>query len=166
MKKLWQLGIKFASQIWEDKKMASLNKVFMIGNLTRDPELRYVPSGAPVATFGLAVNRTFVTQHGDKKDEVCFVRVVVFGKQAESCSQYLTKGRPVFVEGRLQYRAWEQDGQKRSALDIVADRVQFLGSPPGKHGSGGPEEVSERQKETFTEEAPADNVKHEEETPF
>ena len=146
--------------------MASLNKVFMIGNLTRDPELRYVPSGAPVATFGLAVNRTFVTQHGDKKDEVCFVRVVVFGKQAESCSQYLTKGRPVFVEGRLQYRAWEQDGQKRSTLDIVADRVQFLGSPPGKHGSGGPEEVSEPQKETFTEEAPADNIKHEEETPF
>ncbi|PIP67921.1 MAG: single-stranded DNA-binding protein [Candidatus Omnitrophica bacterium CG_4_9_14_0_2_um_filter_42_8] len=133
--------------------MASLNKIFMIGNLTRDPELRYVPSGAPVATFGLAVNRTFVTQHGDKKDEVCFVRVVVFGKQAESCSQYLTKGRPVFVEGRLQYRAWEQDGQKRSTLDIVADRVQFLGAPQAKQGSVS-EEMPESHKETFTEEAP------------
>jgi len=146
--------------------MASLNKVFMIGNLTRDPELRYVPSGAPVATFGLAANRTFVTQHGDKKDEVCFVRVVVFGKQAESCSQYLTKGRPVFIEGRLQYRAWEQDGQKRSTLDIVADRVQFLGAPPGKREAGGVEEMPESQKETFTEDAPTDNIKPEEETPF
>jgi single-strand DNA-binding protein len=146
--------------------MASLNKVLMIGNLTRDPELRYVPSGTPVVTFGLAVNRTFMTQNKEKKDEVCFVRVVVFGKQAESCSQYLTKGRPVFIEGRLQYRAWEQDGQKRSTLDIVADRVQFLGSPPGKHGSGGPEEMSEPQKETFVEETPTDNVKLEEDAPF
>ena len=145
--------------------MASLNKVFMMGNLTRDPELRYVPSGAPVATFGLAVNRTFVTQHGDKKDEVCFVRVVVFGKQAESCSQYLTKGRPVFIEGRLQYRAWEQDGQKRSTLDIVADRVQFLGAPPGKTGAVS-EEAPDAQKETFAEEPPIDNIKTEEETPF
>jgi len=145
--------------------MASLNKVFMIGNLTRDPELRYVPSGTPVATFGLAVNRTFVTQHGDKKDEVCFVRVVVFGKQAESCSQYLTKGRPVFIEGRLQYRAWEQDGQKRSILDIVADRVQFLGAPGGKQGLVS-EEMPESHKETFTEETPADNIKPEEEAPF
>ena len=145
--------------------MASLNKILMMGNLTRDPELRYVPSGAPVATFGLAVNRTFVTQHGDKKDEVCFVRVVVFGKQAESCSQYLTKGRPVFVEGRLQYRAWEQDGQKRSTLDIVAERVQFLGSPV-KHSSTGAEEISEPQKETYVEEAPSDNSKTIEDVPF
>ncbi len=109
--------------------MASLNKVFLIGNLTRDPELRYVPSGAPVVTFGIAVNRTFLTPQGEKREEVCFVRVVVFGKQAESCSQFLTKGRLVFIEGRLQYRSWEQNGQKRNALDVVADRVQFLGSP-------------------------------------
>ena len=143
--------------------MASLNKVLMIGNLTRDPELRYVPSGAPVATFGLAVNRTYITQHGDKKDEVCFVKVVVFGKQAESCSQYLTKGRPVFVEGRLQYKAWEQDGVKRNTLDIVADRVQFLGSPV-KPGSGS-EETPDVQKETFAEETPVENVKSEE-APF
>ena len=146
--------------------MAGFNRVFLMGNLTRDPELRYVPSGAPVATFGLAVNRTFVTQHGDKKDEVCFVRVVVFGKQAESCSQYLTKGRLVFIEGRLQYRAWEQEGQKRSTLDIVADRVQFLGGPAGKHGSAETEEMPEPAKEAFVEDAPADNSKPEEEAPF
>ncbi len=145
--------------------MASLNKVFMIGNLTRDPELRYVPSGTPVATFGLAVNRTFITQNKEKKDEVCFVRVVVFGKQAESCSQYLTKGRPVFIEGRLQYRTWEQDGQKRNSLDIVAERVQFLGSP-GKQGSGSEEMLPDSQKETFAEEPPTDNSKPEEDAPF
>lgn len=145
--------------------MASLNKVFMMGNLTRDPELRYVPSGAPVATFGLAVNRIFVTQHGEKKDEVCFVRVVVFGKQAESCSQYLTKGRLVFIEGRLQYRAWEQDGQKRSTLDIVADRVQFLGGP-AKSGAES-EEITEPHKETFVDESAAsDQAKPEEDAPF
>jgi single-strand DNA-binding protein len=107
-----------------------------------------------------------MTQHGDKKDEVCFVRVVVFGKQAESCSQYLTKGRPVFVEGRLQYRSWEQDGQKRSTLDIVAERVQFLGSP-AKHGvSSGSEEMPDVHKEPFAEDAPTDNIKPEEEAPF
>jgi single-strand DNA-binding protein len=145
--------------------MAGLNKVFMMGNLTRDPELRYVPSGAPVATFGLAVNRTFMTQHGEKKDEVCFVRVVVFGKQAESCSQYLTKGRLVFIEGRLQYRSWEQDGQKRSTLDIVADRVQFLGSA-GKPSTD-TEEAPGPSKEAFIEDAgPGDNAKPEEEAPF
>jgi len=128
--------------------MAGLNKVFLMGNLTRDPELRYVPSGAPVATFGLAVNRRYVTQHGEKKDEVCFVRVVVFGKQAESCSQHLSKGRLVFIEGRLQYRSWEQqDGQKRSSLDVVADRVQFLGGPRPQGAEA--QEGSETPKEEF-----------------
>lgn len=145
--------------------MASLNKVFMMGNLTRDPELRYVPSGAPVATFGLAVNRTFMTQAKEKKDEVCFLNVVVFGKQAESCSQYLTKGRPVFIEGRLRYRAWEQDGQKRNALDVVAERVQFLGSPT-KQSSTGSEDVAEPHKDTFVEDAPMDSAKPEEDAPF
>ena len=140
--------------------MANLNKVFLMGNLTRDPELRYVPSGAPVATFGLAVNRRYITQQGEKKDEVCFVRVVVFGKQAESCSQHLSKGRLVFVEGRLQYRSWEQEGQKRSTLDIVADRVQFLGGP---RPSADVEAASETPKEEFVGDA---GVKTGEETPF
>src|SRR3989338_2958470 len=129
--------------------MANLNKVFLMGNLTRDPELRYVPSGAPVATFGLAVNRRYVTQNGEKKDEVCFVRVVVFGKQAESCSQYMNKGRLVFIEGRLQYRSWEQEGQKRSTLDIVADRVQFLGAQKSSTESA---DVSDMPKEELPQE--------------
>ncbi|MBU0759829.1 MAG: single-stranded DNA-binding protein [Candidatus Omnitrophica bacterium] len=141
--------------------MANLNKVFLMGNLTRDPELRYVPSGAPVTTFGLAVNRRFVTQQGEKKDDVCFVRVVVFGKQAESCSQHLNKGRLVFIEGRLQYRSWEQDGQKRNTLDIVADRVQFLGSP--RLASEGD---TAGDKENFNSHPAEPEFKHEEEAPF
>lgn len=108
--------------------MASLNKVFLIGNLTRDPELRYTPTGTAVVNFGMAVNRRFTDQSGEKREDTCFVRITVFGKQAESCNQYLSKGRLVFVEGRLQYRSWEVEGQKRSSLDVVADRVQFLGA--------------------------------------
>lgn len=146
--------------------MASLNKAFLLGNLTRDPELRYVPSGAPVATFGLAVNRRFVTQQGEKKDEVCFVRIVIFGKQAESCSQYLSKGRLVFVEGRLQYRSWEQqDGQKRSSLDVVAERVQFLG---GSRASSDTQPSSESSKDEFLNNRGESETKPEaaEEAPF
>ena len=143
--------------------MPGLNRVFLLGNLTRDPELRYVPSGAPVATFGLAVNRRFMTQHGEKKDEVCFVRIVVFGKQAESCSQHLSKGRLVFIEGRLQYRSWEQDGQKRSSLDVVADRVQFLGAP---RSSGDAGSVPEAAKEEFINTTGRPDLKTNEEVPF
>ncbi|MDP8230419.1 MAG: single-stranded DNA-binding protein [Candidatus Gorgyraea atricola] len=144
--------------------MASFNKVFLMGNLTRDPELRYVPSGAPVATFGLAVNRRYVTQQGEKKDEVCFVRIVVFGKQAESCSQYLNKGRLVFIEGRLQYRSWEQEGQKRNSLDVVADRVQFLGAPRSQGTGADVDSASEIPKGgEVTESA---GLKTDEEAPF
>ena len=117
--------------------MASLNRVFLIGNLTRDPELRYIPSGTAVASFGLAMNTTYLTPAGEKKEDVCFVRIVVWGKQAENCTQYLSKGRPVFVEGRLIYRSWEKDGQTRTTLEVRADRVQFLGSRPSKGPSSG-----------------------------
>ncbi|MFH1856263.1 MAG: single-stranded DNA-binding protein [Candidatus Omnitrophota bacterium] len=111
--------------------MASLNKVFLIGNLTRDPELRYIPSGTAVTTFSLAVSRNYKTQNGENKEEVCFIRIVVWGKSAEACSQYLSKGKPVFVEGRLVYRSWEdQSGNKRNAIEVNADRVQFLGASP------------------------------------
>lgn len=107
--------------------MASLNQVFLIGNLTRDPELRYVPSGKAVANLGLATSRVFTTQAGEKREEVCFVRIVVWGKQAESCSQYLNKGSQIFVEGRLQSRSWEaEDGSKRNTMEVVARRIQFL----------------------------------------
>ncbi|MBF0493694.1 MAG: single-stranded DNA-binding protein [Candidatus Omnitrophica bacterium] len=108
---------------------ASLNKVFLIGNLTRDPELRYVPSGSAVANFTLAVNRIYKDKSGERKEEVSFIKVVVWGKMAETCGEYLTKGRSVMVEGRLQSRSWEaQDGQKRSTLEVIALGVQFLGA--------------------------------------
>lgn len=107
--------------------MANLNKVFLIGNLTRDPELRYIPSGMAVATFTIAVNRTWKSQSGEKKEQTTFVRVVVWGRRAEVSSEYLSKGSPVFVEGRLQSRTWEgQDGQKRSTIEVIADNIQFL----------------------------------------
>ena len=107
--------------------MASLNKVLLIGNLTRDPELRYVPSGTAVATFTIAVNRVYTSQAGEKKEEVSFIRIVVWGRRAEVCGEYLSKGSPVFIEGRIQSRSWEgQDGQKRSTTEVIADNVQFL----------------------------------------
>ena len=112
--------------------MANLNKVFLIGNLTRDPELRYTPGGTAVANLGIAVNRKFKDSTGELKEEVCFLTVTVWDKQAEACCQYLSKGRPVFVEGVLQSRFWEtNEGQKRSAIDVRAERVQFLGSYGG-----------------------------------
>ena len=109
--------------------MASLNKVFLIGNLTRDPELRYTPAGVAVTNLGLAVNRRFRDKSGEVKEDVCFLTVTVWDKQAEACSQYLQKGSPIFVEGVLQSRSWEtSDGQKRSTIDVRAERVQFLGT--------------------------------------
>jgi len=108
--------------------MANLNKVFLIGNLTRDPELRYTPAGVAVANLGLAVNRRFRDKTGELKEDVCFLTVTVWDKQAEACCQYLQKGSPIFVEGVLQSRSWETpDGQKRSTIDVRAERVQFLG---------------------------------------
>ncbi len=107
--------------------MAGYNKVILMGNLTKDPDLRYTTSGSPVCTFDLAVNRTY-SQNGEKKDDVCFITIVVWGKQAESCGNYLKKGRPVLLEGHLQQRSWETpEGQKRSKYEVVADRVQFMG---------------------------------------
>ena len=128
--------------------MANLNKVFLIGNLTRDPELRYTPGGTAVANLGLAVNRKFKDSSGELKEEVCFLTVTVWDKQAEACCQYLTKGRPVFVEGVLQSRFWEtSDGQKRSAIDVRAERVQFLGSYTGSK-----EKVSDKSESSSKEE--------------
>ena len=122
--------------------MPSLNKVLLIGNLTRDPELRYIPSGTAVANFGLAMNRVYTTQDGERKEEVCFVDVDVWGRTAENCANYLEKGRLVLVEGSLQFRTWEtEDGQKRSKLSVRAFNVQFLGGrrtedTPGAEGMG------------------------------
>ncbi|MBI4640664.1 MAG: single-stranded DNA-binding protein [Candidatus Tectomicrobia bacterium] len=115
--------------------MASLNRVFLMGNLTRDPELRYTPNGTAVSTFGLAVNRRY-KQGEELKEEVCFIDIVVYGRQAETCGQYLSKGRPALIEGRLQWRSWEsQDGQKRSKHEVVAINVQFLPKSGGGESS-------------------------------
>ena len=117
---------------------ASFNKVLILGNLTRDPELRYIPSGQAVTTFTVAVNRTYLANTGEKKEEVSFIRVVVWGRHAEVCNEYLKKGSSVFVEGRLQSRSWEaQDGTKRSTTEVVSQTVQFLGKPSGKQQVAG-----------------------------
>ncbi|MDT7042336.1 single-stranded DNA-binding protein [Candidatus Nitronereus thalassa] len=121
--------------------MVGFNKVILIGNLTRNPELRYTPSGTPVANFGLAVNRRF-KQADDQKEEVCYVDIVVFGKQAEHCGQYLSKGDGAIIDGRLQQRRWEtDDGQRRSKHEVVAQSVTFLPKRPGTSADmGGAEE--------------------------
>jgi single-strand DNA-binding protein len=112
--------------------MANFNKVLLIGNLTKDPELRYTPQGTAVVNLRLAVNRKFRDRNQEWKDEVCFVTAVVWDKQAETCNQYLHKGSPLFVEGRLQSRSWEDNaGQKRNTIEVRAERVQFLGTGTG-----------------------------------
>lgn len=117
--------------------MASLNKVLLIGNLTRSPELRYTPSGQAVSDLRLAVNHDYTTQSGERRQEPCFLTVIVWGKQAESCSEYLDKGSEIFVEGRIQTRDWEgKDGQKRTTTEVVAQRVQFMSRTKGAAGGG------------------------------
>jgi single-strand DNA-binding protein len=133
--------------------MASLNKVLLIGNLTRPPELRYTPSGTAVADLRLAVNRNYTTQSGERREEACFLTVIVWGKQAESCGEYLDKGSEIFVEGRIQTRDWEgKDGQKRSATEVVAERVQFMSRTKGGGGGRAPAAVGAPQG--FQDEAP------------
>lgn len=117
----------------------SLNKVMIIGNLGRDPELRYTPSGTPIASFSVACGRTRVTPDGDRREETEWFNVVAWNKLAETYSQYLTKGQKVYVEGRLQTRSWEgQDGQKRSRVEVVASTIIML-SP--KQRPAGPDEA-------------------------
>ncbi|MCD6507081.1 single-stranded DNA-binding protein [Candidatus Poribacteria bacterium] len=108
--------------------MAGYNKVILLGNLTRDPDVRYLPSGTAVASFGIAINRVYNDrQTGEQRKEVCFVDITAFGRTAEICGEYLQKGSPVLVEGRLRYSSWEtDDGQRRSKLDVVAQNVRLL----------------------------------------
>ena len=135
--------------------MASLNRVMLIGNLTRDPELRYIPSGSAVTSFTIAMNRVYKLQTGEKKEEVSFVRVVVWGRLAEVCNDYLKKGRPVFVEGRLQSRSWDDknSGEKRSTLEGIAQNIQFLGQSGSAPGGSGKEEIKEEMPEIQLEES-------------
>ena len=109
--------------------MPNLNRVMLMGNLTRDPQLSYLPNQTAVVEIGLAINRTWTGQDGQKKEEVCFVDCSAFGKTADTLAKYLKKGRPVFIEGRLKYDQWEaQDGSKRSKLRVVIDTFQFIDS--------------------------------------
>jgi single-strand DNA-binding protein len=124
--------------------MASFNKVILVGNLTRDPELRYTPSGTAIAKLALAVNRSWRTETGETREEVTFVDVDAFGKQAETIGQYLRKGRPILVEGRLKMDQWEdkQTGQKRSRLGVVLEVFRFLDSSQGRGEGGAPPAAS------------------------
>jgi single-strand DNA-binding protein len=139
--------------------MANFNKVLLMGNLTRDPELRYLSGGGSgggggggreggnaICKFGLAVNRQWRNQAGEKQEETCFVDIVVFGRQAETCNEFLRKGRGAFIEGRLKLDQWEdrESGQKRSKLEVVAENVQFLGSRDG--GGGAPSGGGRREE--------------------
>ncbi len=110
--------------------VAGFNKVIIVGNLTRDPVMRTIPSGKAVCDLSLATNRVFSGANGEKNERTTFIDVAVWGKHAESCGQFLAKGRALLVEGRLDQQSWEKDGQKHSKHIITADRVQFLGPPP------------------------------------
>jgi len=117
--------------------MANYNKVILVGNLTRDPQMSYLPSQTPVVEFGLAINRRWKAQDGQNRDETCYIDCTAFGKQAETINQYLSKGRGVLVEGRLQYDTWEgKDGTKRSKHRVVVERFQFIGPGSGPAGRG------------------------------
>src|ERR1700678_2479458 len=122
---------------------ASLNKVMLMGNLTRDPEVRYTPKGTAVGDLAIAINDSYKAQDGSIKETVTYVDIEVWGRQAETCKQYLSKGRPIFVEGQLRLDQWETpQGEKKSRLKVRADRVQFLGSPGGRSGAGGEQRSS------------------------
>ena len=118
--------------------MANFNRVILAGNLTRDPELSYTPSNTPVCKFGMAINSRWTDlQTNEKREETCFVDCTAFGRQGETINQYMSKGRPLLIEGHLHFSQWTgQDGQKRSKLEVVVDRSQFLGSPAGARGAG------------------------------
>ena len=155
--------------------MANLNKVMLIGNLTRDPELRYTPKGTAVADIALAINRVWNNEQGQKQEETTFVDITLWGRQAELAQQYLTKGRGAYVEGRLQMDTWDdkQTGQKRSKLKVVAESLQFL--PDAKGGSGGhiPQGGSQsssrppqQQRPQGASTAPPDDYSDEDDIPF
>lgn len=126
----------------------SFNQVILMGNLTRDPELRTIPSGQSVCSFSLALNRSYKGSDGNWQEATDYVDVVAWGPLGERVSQYMSKGRPCLVSGRLQSRSWEQDGQKRSKLEVVAQDVTFLGGAPG--GAGGSSEQGESIKKDDT----------------
>jgi single-strand DNA-binding protein len=144
--------------------MANLNKVLLLGNVTRDPEVRYTPKGSAVCDLGVAVNRAYTTDSGEKREEVTFVDVTLWGRTAEVASEYLKKGRPVFIEGRLQMDTWDdkQTGQKRTRLRVVAENMQLLGGRP----PGGAEATGESRPTSAPPKKSAPSEPDEDEIPF
>jgi single-strand DNA-binding protein len=148
--------------------MASFNKVILLGNLTRDPEVRYTPKGSAVCDLGIAVNRQYTLDSGEKREEVTYVDVVLWSRLAEIAGEYLKKGRPVFIEGRLQLDTWDdkQSGQKRSKLRVIGETMQLLGGrPPGTGGSEAGNRES-RPSKTTPPPKPAGGEPDEDEIPF
>ena len=147
--------------------MASYNRVLLIGNLTRNPEIRYTPSGTAVADLGMAVNESFKNKAGEVVEQVCYVDVVVWGRQAETASEYLHKGSPIFVEGRLQLDQWEnQQGEKRSKLRVRADRVQFLSGGSGSRNTEAPSAPKEQAAAAPPPAVPAPETEDDDDVPF
>jgi single-strand DNA-binding protein len=152
--------------------MANLNKVMLIGNLTRDPELRYTPSGKAVTDVSIAINRVWVNDQGQKQEDTTFVDVTLWGRQAELAQQYLTKGRGIYVEGRLQMDTWDdkETGKKRSRLKVVGENMQFL--PDGRGTVGGPQRAGGAPSQQPSESprgasaAPIDELQEEDDIPF
>jgi single-strand DNA-binding protein len=133
--------------------MANFNKVLLMGNLTRDPQLSYTPNQTAVVDFGLAVNRRWKGQDGENKEETCFVDCRAFGRTAENINKYLTKGRPLFIEGRLTFDSWTaQDGTKRSKHRVTVENFQFLGAPPAGTAGANRTEQEVREKSPEAEE--------------
>lgn len=136
--------------------MASFNKVILLGNLTRDPEVRYTPKGSAVCDLGIAVNRQYTLDSGEKREEVTYVDVVLWSRLAEIAGEYLKKGRPVFIEGRLQMDSWEdkQSGQKRTKLRVIGETMQLLGGRPPAAGGGGTEAAEGGREARSSKSAP------------
>ena len=136
--------------------MGNFNKVFLMGNLTRDPQLSYLPSQTAVVDFGLAVNRRWTGKDGEKREETCFVDCTAFGRPAETINKYMSKGRPIFVEGRLSFNSWTaQDGTKRSRLKVTVENFQFLGAPSAEGGVG---PRLDREESQVSDEAAVDDI--------
>jgi single-strand DNA-binding protein len=150
--------------------MASFNKVILLGNLTRDPEVRYTPKGSAVCDLGIAVNRVYTTEGGEKREEVTFVDVVLWARLAEIAGEYLRKGRPVFIEGRLQMDSWDdkQTGQKRTKLRVVGESMQLLGGRPrgGAAGETAEEDRSAGSKTTAPPKSAKSAEPDDDEIPF
>ena len=159
--------------------MANLNKVMLIGNLTRDPELRHTPKGTAVSEISMAINRVWNNDQGQKQEETTFVEVTLWGRQAELAQQYLTKGRPVYIEGRLQLDSWDdkETGKKRSKLRVIGENMQFLSSGTGAGGNAGggyserPQHTSSAPQERSgspqgASAAPADDFQEDDDIPF